>query len=193
MAVPEIRIEARARNNRLIKLREEVGLTQHEAASRIGLHQASLGKLENLKDSPLRKGKDQLREAATRIAEYYGVSAAYIWPEAIRNMTASNIVCEVSAEHALQWDSWEQQQPELGQEAAERQQVVVDVLNDTLTEQQRDVIVKRFGLSGNQPMSLEGVAKGYGVTKERIRQIETKAIVKLRHPKRSRPLRELEE
>jgi len=59
-----------------------------------------------------------------------------------------------------------------------------DVL-DTLTESERDIIIKRFGLNGVKPMSLHQIGEKYHLSKERIRQIEKKAIRKLRHPSRS--------
>jgi RNA polymerase primary sigma factor len=48
----------------------------------------------------------------------------------------------------------------------------------------------RFGLDDEQPRTLEEVGKTFGVTRERIRQIESKTLAKLRHPHRSQKLRE---
>ena len=67
----------------------------------------------------------------------------------------------------------------------------VEVILDTLTEKEAKVIKLRFGIgSGNYPRTLEEVGKEFNVTRERIRQIENKAIRKLRHPSRSKLLRE---
>jgi len=66
---------------------------------------------------------------------------------------------------------------------------VVEVL-DTLSERERKVLELRFGLHDNNPRTLEEVGKVFGVTRERIRQIEAKALRKLRHPSRSRKLRD---
>ncbi len=59
-----------------------------------------------------------------------------------------------------------------------------------LSERERDVLEMRFGLRDGQDNTLEEVGKFFGVTRERIRQIEAKALRKLRHPTRSRQLRD---
>jgi RNA polymerase primary sigma factor len=60
----------------------------------------------------------------------------------------------------------------------------------TLSEREAGVVSMRFGLAGGQPKTLDEIGKVYGVTRERIRQIESKAMSKLRHPSRSQALRD---
>ncbi len=60
----------------------------------------------------------------------------------------------------------------------------------TLSEREKQVIEMRFGLKDGQPRTLEDVGKTFGVTRERIRQIESKTLSKLRHPSRSQKLRD---
>ena len=62
------------------------------------------------------------------------------------------------------------------------------VLN-TLSQKESDIIQYRFGLNGRRPMSLKEIGTRYKLTKERIRQIEKKALKRLQHPSRSSPLR----
>jgi RNA polymerase primary sigma factor len=64
-----------------------------------------------------------------------------------------------------------------------------DVL-DTLTEREENVLRLRFGLDDGRARTLEEVGQAFGVTRERIRQIEAKALRKLRHPSRSKRLKD---
>nr|WP_242454514.1 RNA polymerase sigma factor [Bailinhaonella thermotolerans] len=61
---------------------------------------------------------------------------------------------------------------------------------DTLSEREAGVVSMRFGLTDGQPRTLDEIGKVYGVTRERIRQIESKTMSKLRHPSRSLVLRD---
>ena len=66
----------------------------------------------------------------------------------------------------------------------------LDSILHTLSEREKKVIQLRFGLSDGHPRTLEEVGKEFGVTRERIRQIESKTLAKLRHPTRSQRLRD---
>jgi len=61
---------------------------------------------------------------------------------------------------------------------------------DTLSDRESGVVRMRFGLTDGQPKTLDEIGKVYGVTRERIRQIESKTMSKLRHPSRSQSLRD---
>jgi RNA polymerase primary sigma factor len=61
---------------------------------------------------------------------------------------------------------------------------------DTMSEREAGVVKMRFGLTDGQPKTLDEIGKVYGVTRERIRQIESKTMSKLRHPSRSQSLRD---
>ena len=59
---------------------------------------------------------------------------------------------------------------------------------DELSEREKEVVRLRFGLDGDRPQTLEEVGRQFGVTRERIRQIESKTLAKLRHPQRRQKL-----
>jgi RNA polymerase primary sigma factor len=89
-------------------------------------------------------------------------------------------------------DFIEDQAAEAPAEAAARRMLnraVVDAL-DELSDREKAVVRLRFGLDDGQARTLEEVGKEFGVTRERIRQIESKTLAKLRHPHRSQKLRD---
>ena len=61
---------------------------------------------------------------------------------------------------------------------------------ETLSPREAGVIKMRYGLEDGQPKTLDDIGRVYGVTRERIRQIESKTMSKLRHPSRSQTLRD---
>jgi RNA polymerase primary sigma factor len=64
----------------------------------------------------------------------------------------------------------------------------IDEVLSTLNEREAEIILLRFGLRGDRPLSLKEIGERYDLTKERIRQIEKGALKRLRHPKRIRRL-----
>jgi RNA polymerase primary sigma factor len=71
-----------------------------------------------------------------------------------------------------------------------RLQLELEKVLNTLTPREAEIISLRYGIGVGYPSTLEDVGKKFGVTRERVRQIEVKAIRKLRHPSRSKSLRE---
>ncbi len=85
----------------------------------------------------------------------------------------------------------DQNQPTLYDKVSK--ELLKDALNkvlETLSPRERKVLIMRFGLEDSKPKTLEEVGKEFKVTRERIRQIEAKAIRKLKHPTRARRLRD---
>ena len=84
------------------------------------------------------------------------------------------------------------QQAEAPADAAARRMLVqaVEEALDDLNDREKEVVRLRFGLVDGQARTLEEVGREFGVTRERIRQIESKTLAKLRHPQRSQKLRD---
>lgn len=79
--------------------------------------------------------------------------------------------------------------PEENIEAVMLREQIYAILDD-LKDREKQVIMRRFGLGDNHPRTLEEVGREFDVTRERIRQIEAKAIRKLRNPVRSRKIKD---
>ena len=98
------------------------------------------------------------------------------------------------AEYPDSLDAWDDLLPEPSEadvfDQAETERIVIDALAD-LPERQADVIRMRFGIGRDSDMTLEEIGQIYGVTRERIRQIEAKGLDRLSHPGRKRRLQEL--
>lgn len=94
---------------------------------------------------------------------------------------------DATIEDLIADDSIEAPEERLIQE--ETAKIIQGVLT-TLDEREADIIARRYGLGGRKAQTLEEVGKDYGLTKERIRQIEEKAMKKLRNPLRTEMLRE---
>ena len=74
-------------------------------------------------------------------------------------------------------------------EGQDRSKVIREILNK-LTDRERTVLIDRYGLDDDVEKTLEQVGQKLGITRERVRQIEAKAFRKLRHPSRSKKLKE---
>ena len=74
-------------------------------------------------------------------------------------------------------------------EAQELRQTIREILNK-LSERERTVLIDRYGLDGGEEKTLEQVGQKFGVTRERVRQIEAKALRKLQHPTRAKKLKD---
>ena len=99
----------------------------------------------------------------------------------------------VGTEDSGQLGDFIEDETELGPVDATSDQLLKEQLRsilDSLTDRERAVLEMRFGLRDGESHTLEEVGRAFGVTRERVRQIESKALRKLRHPGRSRRLRD---
>ena len=147
-----------------------VGLTFASGKSSRASIGSRLGSYERMHSVPP-------REMAQEIADALEVSLQDIFPEVLRSMPRAKA-------QEIRMPVAEMQLP------SGAHGEIMEVLG-TIRHRERRVLVERYGLNGEEPKTLEEVGKVFGVSKERIRQIEAKALRYLRHPSRSKALREV--
>jgi transcriptional regulator with XRE-family HTH domain len=194
----EIEVEIKLRNNRLLQRRRELGLTQAELGERVGITAHTVGQYETMNMHPISTRDADLgwKPSALSLAEFFAVDPWELFPEAIQQIRKSSARIEVDAADVGRLLDGPSHVAELPGPAeaydAEELRAVVDDALDTLSPRERRVIDRRFGLDGEGGSTLEEVAEEFGVGTERIRQIEAKAIRRMRHPAVSRPLAEFD-
>ena len=101
-----------------------------------------------------------------------------------------NLLVNVLRQSHSNWPAAERAFDELFGQTKQLLKNHLDEVLGTLSEREARVLKLRFGLEGNKQMTLEEVGKVFGVTRERIRQIEAKALRKLKHPSRRKKLQD---
>jgi len=182
----EIRVEVSLKNNRIYQLRKKLGLFQKEIGLIIGVSQGHYGMIENFKESPIctnpkHREYGSMKPWVAELCSLFNVTPEYLWPDDLKNAIAKNYNYELSMNEAKQLSVGNPERRLLDKECS---LVINDVLQ-TLTERERKVIEARFGLNGKEEKAYEEIGEDWDVTRERIRQIEAKALRKLRHPDRS--------
>lgn len=165
------------------------GLTQEEVAKRLGIGKASYGQIENLRKFPTEYQMEKL-------CEFFGAPREELFPEWAKMIFIDDrreVIKEIEVDRVMLGSPEILQlvapdSPEEDYEKENLKQVMLGVL-DTLNPREKKVLEIRFGLKNDAPKTLEESAKEFGVTRERIRQIEAKALRKLRHTCRSRKLK----
>jgi len=193
------RLVGRLKNNRLwsaIMDTFPAVKTQTDAAKSLGTRGSILGALLNGKVFPYRGGKRgraagwwplalKIERALGRSAEYlfdrdlYGVPLPQVSVELVFDPKALSAAYQILSLPPHQED---------GICSEEQRAAIVEALA-TLAPREANVLKMRFGLSGHSEHTLDEVGRFYGVTRTRVRQIECRALHKLRHPCRSAKLR----
>ena len=181
-------------NTRLVAARKAKGLTQAEAARGIDMSVYRYEAIERLQRLPS-------EEDMAKIAGYFRQPVSNLFPDALLaameagvfdrryiELTAPEIISLTEAQHLrLTYDGEGRMIDEISRkELRER----IDEVLETLEPRFREVLRLRFGLDDGVSKTLEDVGSYFNVTKERIRQIEAKALRFLRHPRRSRRLKD---
>ena len=190
----EFRVEVRVRNNLILKAMEENGIsTIAELCRRASVSQSRLGEVVNLKRSPLNR-HGEWQPVVLKVA-----GALKRLPEEL--FTREQQELEVPSNRGSFEVSFEEVRgliasrvgghtPEAIAQSRELRTAIEKVLG-TLTPREERIIRLRFGLGGEEEHTLEEVGKEFGVSRERIRDIEARALLKLKHPSRSQFLLEM--
>lgn len=178
-------------NGKMRQARLRLGYTQKSLSEALGMPIQYIGQLETLRRFPK-------ESEAFAISDILKVDAAELFPK----WMSGNIIKPKSdfsyfmELERVAFDNKEVLQLESGNtamELAEKEDLkrLIREALDTLNDREREVLVFRFGLdSEGEVKTLEETAQEFGVTRERIRQIEAKALRKLRHPSRGEGLKD---
>lgn len=187
----EIRIELRAKNNRLwkeINNRNQSikGFCKDHEIDSIGVYN-----LVNLRKSPLTL-KGNFTKLSNRLSEIIGQIPEWLFPEELyQKLTKKMKVIEFSMNEARALGYKNQKQDPIKFIECKEKSSLIEKVLCTLREREAFIIRERFGLNGGPPKSLQKIGEELNLNRERIRQIECRALRVLRHPERSRELREV--
>lgn len=198
-------LKVKIQNNKIVRLMKERQIESvAELARHVKVSNTVLHELINMTASPLQShnamgkngthGDGLWREPVLKLADFFGV----LPEEMFNRQQLTEPLKDNKAERVIEF---EQMIALMGQKDSplledsrledERLKIINDTLN-TLTPREEIIIKKRFGLDGEDIATLDEVAKVFDVTRERIRQMEAKALRKLRHPKRAAFLKEID-
>jgi RNA polymerase sigma factor (sigma-70 family) len=171
------------------------GRTATECCREIGCPESTFGKFLNLKENP-RLANGTFRSTAVRIANYFRMLPEDLFPTTLyaltlpdrveRTFESERVMLSLQCAEARQLpDATSLDQKLFSEELEEK----VDDVLDTLTPREEKVIKMRFGLEDGHEYTLDEIGEAFAICGQRVRQIEQKALNKLRHPSRTSKLR----
>lgn len=193
----EYRVKITVRNNLLLTAIEEAGYkTQADFARAAGLLPTEVNELVAMRKAPIGE-RGSFIDTAVKIMEVLGACPTDLWTAEQLNMNLKRNTTERSygkedlklfmdKEDAVLLDF----DINKNIDETETHNVVEDII-DSLTPREAKILRLRYGIDVDKEYKFEEIASMFGVTRERIRQIEAKALRKMRHPARSDALRNL--
>ena len=177
-------------NNEVRRRRLELGLTQKQLEERLG-GWSNLSGVETFKKYPTPLEAERLAKALNTTVEILFPK----WLEELKDKRTSVVTTHLVTERILDHpelkalpspDSMEKVEDKIDQELLKGK---LGSALDTLLDREKKVLKLRYGLENGRQLSLEDTGREFGVTRERIRQIEAKALRKLRKPTRTKQLK----
>lgn len=193
--VKDYRIEVKVKNNNLLRRIEDAGYKTVAEFCKMNNHpnwQSKIGDLINLKATPF-NAAGKFNRVVVGVAEILKCLPEDLFTETQMNTALeSNKKYIETSEAEMRFMLENQKEVKSLEDLTEfnRLPEKVSELLETLTPREAKVIALRFGLKGMDTHTLEECSQTFGCNRERIRQIEAKALRKLRHPSRSEVLKE---
>lgn len=190
MEEKDYQLTVKIRNNKLLQAIHKRGyetIAAFSRASNIG-HQ-TISNYLSLKRPAMRNG--EFTPMVKRIAEHLNANPFDLFPFRFLEdaLFTNKVEREIDDDEIQMLLPDTESNPDNVIHITDQRNIINQALN-TLTSREKDVINARMGLNGHNESELTELAAQHGVSKERIRQIEKKALRKLRHPSRARNLRE---
>lgn len=178
----QLRVTIVVRNNLLHQRREDLGMSQTDLCRAAGIQQNTYSGLERMTESPFTKG-GMWRDPVLKIAAFHGLSPEELFPPEILDMRGGVRMMACDVDELAQLAAMGPETQALLRRAGG---TVHALITEKCSPREVQVLTRRFGLDGNDEQSLAAVAAAEGVSPERIRQIENKAMEKLRRARAAR-------
>jgi len=180
----DVAILAQIKQGYIYKYMQANDLTQRELARRIGIGEVILGRIINFKWLPTspKTGRGKKSHVVKKLEQYFGFSVEVLFPPELTEEIAARLSKKHVAFKTVELLQLDCINPKyLSYEQAETEdEAIIENLLQCLSPQEFTVIKSRFGLDGVATKTLEQTAADMRVCKERVRQIESKAIHKMR-------------
>ena len=195
----DYRIEMKVRNNRILELIEDNGYKTVGVFCRtneiVKNDNSHICELVNMKVSPLNR-EGEFTPVVKRLCDALVCSPEDLFThdQMMSELETNKRTLKVN-EAQVKFMLSNQQEPVLLEDMVAKEQLNASLatLIEELTPREAKIINLRFGLNGTEPHTLDQLANIFDVNRERIRQIEAKAMRKMRHPRKSKEVRDLME
>jgi RNA polymerase sigma factor (sigma-70 family) len=193
MAPEPYEVEVKVRNNRLLEaLRHAFPFAKkrREWADLCDVNMTALIELIYMRKYP--KGPRGWHQSARRISEATGELLEYLFDPVLYPARRGKIIKQLSAAQVSQRPLLSVASVDPFETLSKKDDIVlIDEVMDTVSKREKVILSERFGLNGEDEHTLREVGVRHNVTQERVRQIEARAMRKMRHPFRSDRLREI--